>query len=184
MMRGVVKHIFRSHASTQTHTEYRSQSVKHNEPPWWHSQWLSLVVQAMLLSVWCPSVDISDGGLRRLSLRRDQSCTRGCRDTSRSCPSPRGYCCLEELCAGNTLTVSLCSLLAWTPMLEHCVATCASASFFNRYKNGVLPPPVLNKWSISTTSLCHLALPDALLCCWALAVMMAGANEKNKPVLT
>lgn len=122
-------------------------------------------------------------GLRRGQRRWANSDTWGCIDTSCCRRSPRGCrCCGQHshnppLPPRNVLVGSRC---VWA---HACVYSCTSP-LQPHSENWASTPPPLSKWSVSSTSVCRRAPLDALLGCWALAVAMAGANEKNKPVLT
>lgn len=152
------------------------------------------VTQGRPLSIWCPSVDISDGGSLQLGWRHGQGCrlmaaledaeipallsiSRELVPLLRVLPEgaadglrPGTYSLLYSLLQRYLLVSRGCVHMRMSPLQMYS-------------KNWASTPAPVNKWSVSSTPVCCRAPVDVLLGCRALAAVMADANEKSKPIL-
>lgn len=148
------------------------------------------VTQGRPLSIWCPSVDISDGGSLRLGWRHGQGCGLMAALEDAEIPA--------LLSVSTTVKCAAWRSCGWAPFRDivstysvpqryllvsrGCVYMCMSP--LQMYsKNWASTSAPVNKWSVSSTPVRCRAPVDVLLGCRALAAAMVDANEKSKPIL-
>lgn len=144
------------------------------------------VTQGRPLSIWCPSVDISDGGSLRLGWRHGQGCRLMAALEDAEIPALLSVSTTVQSAAWRSCgwdIVSTYSVLQRYLLVSRgCVYMCMSPLQMHS-KNWASTPAPVNKWSVSSTPVRCRAPVDVLLGCRALAAAMVDANEKSKPIL-